>query len=209
MWFVRAPTFGTRERRHPHTRATWFRPMWMEETGAAPRKHPSGHCYGPQDAFWRAWLAATIACLPRRLVFFEGKCSAGWGGIARSMAVDDGGPGHRQRGGPCPLPAPRHVAGGGRRRGRGHAHRDRRVVGPPAHPHLGGGHACAAHACAARGVGLPTSRPPRLCGVRRGSPPRGRFRRGRPRPVIGLRRRSGPRSSRRFRRTAGAPSQGT
>ena len=184
VWFVQAPTLGPREHQHPHTWALWFRPMWMEEMGTAPRKHPSGQYYGPQDALWQTWLAVASASPPCRLVYFEGKSYAVWG-VPTAWLWTMGGRAIDNEVARAPLPTPRHVVGGGQRRGRGHAHRDRRVVGPPAQPRSDG-----SHAWAARDAGPPATRPPRLRGVRRHAVRRGWLRRGCPRPATSHRRRS-------------------
>ena len=91
----------------------------MELTGALQRRHTDGHFFGPQDAFCGALLAAASASPPHRLVYFKGLLLGGEeGGGLPHHGCGQGGPGHRCRGGACPLPALRHVAGGARRAGR-------------------------------------------------------------------------------------------
>ena len=79
---------------------------------------------------------------------------------------------------PVPLPAPRRVARGGRRGGCGHAHRERRVVGSPAHPRSGCSHAT----CDVQCLGpLPVG----VCRTGSGTPPPGG--RGPPPPLPEIR----------------------
>ena len=88
--FVLPPTFGLRERQHPHTWGSWFRPLWMQVMGAATRKPPSGHFYAPPQCVLAGLVGWTAA--PRTSAGPPATAAGPAGGLAMGARLC-GGPG--------------------------------------------------------------------------------------------------------------------